>query len=154
MFFLLFPPYSLTFFGAAVSHASSSVIGISPLPILSRSPSDSIQISANLIPSTDAFIHPQCALKLAAFKLPTLMRISQQGCLASALETLATDVWCVQETRIQDCSFVIRLTSPSTRSVKFHLRLSGDLEAADSVVAGVAHVAGVGVALSEGLKLH
>uniref|UniRef100_A0A183BEW0 Kinesin motor domain-containing protein n=1 Tax=Echinostoma caproni TaxID=27848 RepID=A0A183BEW0_9TREM len=62
----------------------------------------------------------------ALFNVRTLMRIGQQACLARTLETLTIDVCCIQETRIQDSSSTIRLTSPSNPSVKFHLRLSGD----------------------------
>ncbi|VDP80810.1 unnamed protein product [Echinostoma caproni] len=71
------------------------------------------------------------------------MRIRQQSCLACTLETLAIDVCCIQETRIQGSSSTIRLTSPSNPSANFHLRLSGDPEAAALGLAGVV------VALSE-----
>lgn len=37
------------FFGSAVDHASGSIIGGSPIPVFSRSPSDSIKISSNLL---------------------------------------------------------------------------------------------------------
>lgn len=47
------------------------------------------------------------------------------------------------DTRIQDSSSDIQQTSPSSPSVNFHLRRSGNLEAATSSVAGV------GVVLSE-----
>lgn len=71
------------------------------------------------------------------------MRVGQQECLARALETLAVDVCCIQLTRIHGSSSVIRLTSQSSPSVKFCLRLSGDSEApASGVVA-------IGVALIE-----
>ena len=79
--------------------------------------------------------------KLAAFNVRTLARIGQQAALARTLESLDVDVCCLSETRIQDSSSIIRLsTSPSSRI--FHLRLSGDTEAA------VSGQAGVGIALS------
>ena len=49
---------------------------------------------------------------------------------------------CLSETRIQDPSSIIRLTSPADPKVTFHLRVSGDPEAS------AAGQAGVGVALS------
>lgn len=67
--------------------------------------------------------------------------------MARALKTLATDVCCVQETHIRDSSSTIRLTFPSSPSVKFHLRRSGDPEAAAS------HVASVGVVLTETVEV-
>lgn len=66
------------------------------------------------------------------------MRIGHQGCLARALKTQANGVCCIQET-----SYAIRLASPPSHPVKFHLRISGDPETAAS------DVAGVGLALSE-----
>ena len=88
------------------------------------------------------FLRPRCPFSLATFNVRTLMRIGQQASLARTLETLAIDVCCIQETRIQDSSSVLRLTSPTTPHVKFHLRLSGDPAASTSGQAGV------GIALS------
>lgn len=64
------------------------------------------------------------------------MRTNQQGCLAHTLETLAIDVCRTQETHIQDFSFVIRLASPASPSMKFHLRISEDPETPASGIAG------------------
>ncbi|VDP94945.1 unnamed protein product, partial [Echinostoma caproni] len=103
--------------------------------------STTVQVSP--IPPPAEALRPRCPFKLATFIVRTLMHIGQQAGLARTLETLTIDVCCIQETRIQDSSFIIRLKSPSNPSVKFHLRLSGDPEAAASGLAGV------GVALSE-----
>ncbi|WP_432422671.1 endonuclease/exonuclease/phosphatase family protein [Streptococcus dysgalactiae] len=71
--------------------------------------------------------------------MQTLVRIGQQANLARTLETLAIDVCCIQETRIQDPRYILRLTSPITPNAKFHLRLSE---------ASASGQAGVGIALS------
>lgn len=63
-----------------------------------------------------------------------LMRVGQQGCVDRALGTLTTNVFCNQETFIQDFISNIRLMSTFNHSVKFHLRLSGDHK---TVVSGV-----------------
>ena len=57
--------------------------------------------------SAGAFLRPRRPFKLAAFNVRTLMRIGQQASLARTLETLATDVCCLSETRIQDSSALI-----------------------------------------------
>ncbi|THD18220.1 Craniofacial development protein 2 [Fasciola hepatica] len=110
--------------------------------LLSRPPPSSIQVSPNPLLFGYALFHPRPPFKLVKFNVRTLMRIVQQVCLARALKTLTIDACCIQETRIQDARLVIRLMSPSS-PVKFHLRLSGDAEAATSSLTGV------GVALSE-----
>ena len=92
--------------------------------------------------SYGAPLRPRLPFKLATFNVRTLMRIGQQAGLARTLETLAIDVCCLSETRIQDPSALIRLTSPLNPNKRFHLRLSGDPEASSP-----GH-AGVGVALS------
>lgn len=58
------------------------------------------------------------------------------GAFSHALMTLDIDVCFNQETLIQELSSVIRLTSPPSPSLKFHLRLSGDPRATASGVAG------------------
>ena len=93
--------------------------------------------------SDSALLRPRVPFKLAAFNVRTLMRIGQQASLARTLETLAIDVCCLSETRIQDLSALIRFTSPSNPKATFHLRLSGDPETSSS-----GH-AGVGVALCQ-----
>ena len=91
---------------------------------------------------TAGLLRPRCPFNLATFNVRTLMRIGQQASLARTLETLAIDVCCIQETRIQDPSYILRLTSQITPNAKFQLRLSGDPEASASGQAGV------GIALS------
>lgn len=73
----------------------------------------------------------------------SMMRIAQHVFLTRTLETLPVDVCCTQDTRVQDLSFIIRLTPPSHSSVVFYLRLSGESEAAASGFSGV------GVAVSK-----
>jgi hypothetical protein len=63
-----------------------------------------------------AFLRPRVPFKLATFNVRTLARIGQQAALARTLETLAIDICCLQETRIQDSSSVIQLTSIPTRT--------------------------------------
>jgi hypothetical protein len=94
-------------------------------------------------PEHSAFLRPRVPFKLAAFNVRTLARVGQQAALSRTLETLAIDICCLSETRIQDSSSVIRLTSPANSERTFHLRLSGDTEAMASGQAGV------GIALSE-----
>ena len=141
------PPPSLTSLhspspsGAPADHSNYSASDRSSGNVSSRPPSSFTQIPP--IPPTAALLRPRCPFKLATFNVRTLMRIGQQAGLARTLQSLAIDVCCIQETRIQDSSSIIRLTPPSDPSVKFHLRLSGDSEAATSGLAGV------GVALSD-----
>ncbi|VDP91140.1 unnamed protein product [Echinostoma caproni] len=103
--------------------------------------STTVQVSPT--PPTEALLRSRCPFKLATFNVRTLMCTGQQAGLARTLETLAIDVYFIQETHIQDSTSISRLTSPFNQSVKFHLRLSGDPEAASSGLAGV------GVPLSE-----
>lgn len=77
----------------------------------------------NPLPPVDAFLRPRCPFRIATIIVLKLTSVGQQGCLARTLKTLATDECCVQETRNQDFSSVIRRTPSSTPSVKFHLRL-------------------------------
>ncbi|KER28001.1 hypothetical protein T265_13677, partial [Opisthorchis viverrini] len=65
----------------------------------------------------------------AAFNIHTLKQAGEQAALALTLDSLGTDVCCVSETRIQDASTVVELTTPSL-STRFRLRISGDAEAA------------------------
>ena len=78
---------------------------------------------------------------IAAFNVRTLKPIGQQIALAQSLNSLHIDVCCISETRIQDASSVLVLSTPNDPS-RFYLRTSGDPEAAASGSAGV------GVALS------
>ena len=83
------------------------------------------------------FLRPRLPFRLATFNVRTLKRPGQLSSLAHTLESLLVDVCTLQETRIQDSSDVIRLSSPAHPEVKFHLRLSGDSEASASGHAGV-----------------
>ena len=99
-------------------------------------------MTPNAISNTD-ILEPRVAFKLAAYNVRTLMQVGQQTGLVRTLENLAIDVCCISETRIQDPSEVLRMSSPSgSSSGLFHLRLSGD------PVASSSGLAGVGVALS------
>lgn len=99
MLFLLFPSHFFTFFETVVGHVSGSTTGLSPVAVLSRPPSYNIQISPYLLPAADTLLGPRCHFKLAAFSVPTLMRVGQQGYSARALETLVIDVCYTQEIR-------------------------------------------------------
>jgi exonuclease III len=89
-----------------------------------------------------AILRPRVQFKLGTFNVRTLMQSGQQAGLARTMESLQIDICCLSETRLQDSSSVICLTSPADSSVRFHLRLSGDQAAA------AAGLAGVGIALS------
>lgn len=77
------------------------------------------------------------------------MRVGQQMYLACTLETIGTDMRCIQDTQIQDSSSVILLTPLSNPSVKLHAHLSGDPEtaASDVAIAGVAYSGRVDIML-------
>lgn len=92
---------SLQSSGTTVGHASSSAIGLSPVPVPSQSPSDSIQISPNLLPPAGVVLSPQGPLKSVTFHVHTMMLLGQLGCLARTPETLSIDVCCIQGTRIR-----------------------------------------------------
>ena len=125
-----------------------------PNPFYSRRPcsSDPVRQLSGCNPTTIPLLQqattngnllcPRMPFKLACHNVRTLMRVGQQSGLARTLDTLAIDVCCLSETRIQDSSSVVRLTSPGPSKGLFYLRLSGD------PVASVAGQAGVGVALS------
>ncbi|VDP95440.1 unnamed protein product [Echinostoma caproni] len=132
------PPFS----GSSDDRANTSALDGNSAAVPSCPTSTTVQISPNP-PPAEALLRSRCSFKLATLNVCTLLRIEQKADLARALETLAIDVCCIQETRIQDSGSIIRLTSPSNPSVKFYLRLNGDPEAAASGLAGVC------VALSE-----
>ncbi|CAH8494747.1 unnamed protein product [Dicrocoelium dendriticum] len=90
-----------------------------------------------------ALLRPRSSFRLACFNVRTLMQIGQQAGLARTLDSLDIDVCCLSETRLQDPSTVLTLTSPTDHEARYHLRLSGDPEAA------LAGLAGVGIALSD-----
>ncbi|CAH8560679.1 unnamed protein product [Dicrocoelium dendriticum] len=89
-----------------------------------------------------ALLCPRSSFRLACFNVRTLMQNGQQAGLARTLDSLDVDVCCLSETRLQDPSTVLTLTSPTDHEARYHLRLSGDPEAAS------AGLAGVGIALS------
>lgn len=62
------------------------------------------------------------------------LRLIKYG--ARALKTLSLLVSCIEQTRISNSPFVIRLTFPSSLSVEFHLHHSGDPEASVSEFGG------------------
>ena len=78
------------------------------------------------------------AFHLGAFNVRTLMQPGQQVALAKTMESLAIDVCCLSETRMQDPTVVTLLTSPDIKT-SFNLRTSGSNSRA---------LAGVGIALS------
>ena len=129
---------------ATTSVADSSVttgVGSGRIARLSSSTS-SPSMSHHTGSSTTAFLRPRIPFKLASYNVRTLMRVGQQVGLTRTLESIEIDVCCLSETRIQDSSSTIRLTSLSDPKETFHLRVSGDPEASASGQAGV------GVALS------
>ncbi|TNN04779.1 polyprotein, partial [Schistosoma japonicum] len=87
---------------------------------------------------------PRTKLYIGAFNVRTLYQIGQQASLAMILESRSIDICCISETRIQDPSTVIRLTSPceNKEPARFTLRVSGD------PTATTRGLAGVGIALS------
>ncbi|CAH8658448.1 unnamed protein product [Schistosoma rodhaini] len=89
-------------------------------------------------------LKPRSKLHVGAFNVRTLCQIGQQASLAKTLESRTIDVCCVSETRIQDPSVVIHLTSPrqNGQPTKYTLRVSGD------PLASSRGLAGVGIALS------
>ncbi|VDP57609.1 unnamed protein product [Schistosoma margrebowiei] len=83
-------------------------------------------------------------LHIGAFNVRTLCQIGQQASLAKTLEYRTIDVCCASETRIQDPSVVIHLTSPlqNGEPTRYILRVS------DEAMASSRGQAGVGIALS------
>lgn len=78
-------------------------------------------------PPDVALLRPECPLKLAAFSLRILVCAGQQGCLAHSLKIPVVGVRCIQQTRSQGSSSVIRLSFSPSPLAKFHLRLSRDM---------------------------
>ncbi|CAH8490989.1 unnamed protein product [Schistosoma margrebowiei] len=100
----------------------------------------------NAIPG---LLKPRSKLHVGAFNLRTLCHIGQQASLARTLESRAIDVCCISETRIQDPSSVIHLTSRclNKEPTRFTLRVSGSPGSASRGLAGV------GIALSPRAEL-
>lgn len=118
----------------AVCHASGLVTGITLILVLSFSPSDSIQILSNPLPSADAFLRHRRSITLTTFSVQALMGIGQQGWLARELSHRRAQQ---PKTSVQNSTYVIRLTFPSNPSVKIFLSLSENFKAAASGVAGI-----------------
>ena len=78
---------------------------------------------------------------MAAFNVRTLRQSGQQAALARTLDSLAIDICCISETRIQDPSIISELTAPLL-STRYFLRTSGT---PDNAAAGIG---GVGIVLS------
>lgn len=67
---LLIPnPISLHSSGAAVDHSSGSVTGINLVPVLSRFPSQSLQVSPNPLPAAVEILRPRCPFRVATFNV-------------------------------------------------------------------------------------
>ncbi|KAK4474221.1 hypothetical protein MN116_000067 [Schistosoma mekongi] len=127
-----------------------SIPNVYPTPTFkpkSLSSTSSCVISANdsgpqnNVPS---ILRPRSKLHIGAFNVRTLCQVGQQASLARTLESRSIDVCCVSETRIQDPSVIIHLTSPSQKEQpsRYTLRLSDDSTATSRGLAGV------GIALS------
>jgi len=91
--------------------------------------------------SSSQLFKPRSSVYLGAFNVRTLKQAGQQAALVRTLDSLAIDVCCVSETRIQDPSTYVNLSAPSVCS-RYRLRTSGD---PSSQAAGYA---GVGIVLS------
>ncbi|VDP51038.1 unnamed protein product [Schistosoma margrebowiei] len=84
-------------------------------------------------------LKPRSTLHIGAFNVRTLCQIDQQASLAKTMESRTIDVCYVSETRIQDPSVVIDLTSPrqNREPTRYTLRVSGDPMASSRGLAGV-----------------
>ena len=102
-------------------------------------------VLCNEVTQTVRFLNPLSSLNLADIHVRSLMQIGQQASLARTLDSLAVDVWCVSETRIQDASTVFQINAPNL-STKYFLRTSGDDH---SKAAGLY---GVGIVLNQRLE--
>ena len=90
------------------------------LPNLSKD-----KVLCNEETQTALFLNPRPSLNLDAFNVRSLMQIGQQASLVRTLDSLAVDVCCVSENRIQDASTVLQIDAPNL-STKYFLRTSGD----------------------------
>ncbi|VDQ03945.1 unnamed protein product [Trichobilharzia regenti] len=98
-------------------------------------------------PNTD-ILKPRTSSKLAAYNVGTLIQIGHQVGPVRSLERLAVDFCCILETRIQDPSEMLRISSLSEGSNSMHHPLlSGDPVTLASGVAGVTLNSGVKAAL-------
>ncbi|VDO87021.1 unnamed protein product [Schistosoma curassoni] len=78
--------------------------------------------------TVSGLLKPRSKLHIGAFNVRTPCQTGQQASLARTLESRTIDVCCVPETRIQDPSVVIHLTSPRQHGepTRYTLRVSGD----------------------------
>ncbi|VDP40026.1 unnamed protein product [Schistosoma curassoni] len=116
----------------------------SKLPFSAFSSNVTIANDSSAQNTVPGLLKPRSKLHIGAFNVRTLCQIGQQASLARTLESRTIDVCCVSETRIQDPSVVIHLTSPRQHGepTRYTLRVSGDLPASSRGLAGV------GIALS------
>ncbi|VDP57848.1 unnamed protein product, partial [Schistosoma curassoni] len=105
------------------------------VPLSPRTARANDSSTRNVIPG---LLKPRSTLHVGAYNVRTLCQIGQQASLARTLESRAMDVCCVSETRIQDPSSVIRLTSPclNKEPTRFTLRVSGSPDSASRGLAG------------------
>lgn len=73
--------------GNAIHRTSGYVAGRTSVPVVSHSPSTSIQISPSPLPLGDTLPRPRCPFKLVIFRVQTPMRRKQAGGLDCKLET-------------------------------------------------------------------
>ena len=133
------------------NHLLSSIPIIAPtltinseLPLRTFSSSVTTSDDSSTRSNVPGLLKPRSKQHIEAFNVRTLCQIGQQASLAKTLESRMIDVCCVSETRIQDPSVVIHLTSPrqNGEATRYTLRLSGDS------IASSRGLAGVGIALS------
>ncbi|VDP74480.1 unnamed protein product, partial [Schistosoma curassoni] len=131
------PPSSLPINAPTSTFTSKLPFSASPSSVTIANDSS----AKNTVPG---LLKPRSKLHIGAFNVRTLCQIGQQASLARTLESRTIDICCVSETRIQDPSVVIHLTSPrrNGESTRYTLRVSGDPTASSR---GLAEV---GIALS------
>ncbi|VDP71023.1 unnamed protein product, partial [Schistosoma curassoni] len=131
------PPSSLSIILPTSTFTSKLPFSASPLSVTIANDSS----AQNTVPG---LLKSRSKLHIGAFNVRTLCQISQQASLTRTLESRTIGVCCVSETRIQDPSVVIHLTSPRQNGgpTRYTLRVSGDPTASSRGVAGV------GIALS------
>ncbi|VDP80344.1 unnamed protein product, partial [Schistosoma curassoni] len=131
------PPSSLPIIPPTSTFTSKLPLSASPSSVTIANDST----AQNTVPG---LLKLRSKLYIGAFNVHTLCQIGQQSSLARALESRTIDVCCVSETRMQDPSVFIHLTSPRQNGepTRYTLRVSGDPTASSRGLAGV------GIALS------
>ncbi|VDP78597.1 unnamed protein product [Schistosoma curassoni] len=86
-----------------------------------------------------SFLKSSSKLHVEAFNVRTQCQIKKQDSLARIVESRATDVYRISETRMQDPSTVIHLTSSCKykKPIRFTLRVFGDPSATSHRLVGV-----------------